>query len=509
MATHTEPAPPEDAAPPPLSTDSTPAGPPDRGPDRQGADTRRSGLAAVLLPVILVLVAGGLRLYNLDTPDNIYFDETYYAQDAAQYLTRGVEEGFAVHPPVGKWVIAAGIAALGDNPWGWRVPVALMGTATVLLTYLAGLRLFRRRGIAALAALLLAVDGLALTMSRIAMLDATLALLVVLAFWLLLVDRDRVWAGVSQAPPASTDDDDPLPLPRRPRLFRLLAGLALGLAVATKWSGLLAIGSAGLFLLGSELAWRRRTTGRVTAGWGRLVVGTGLSMIVLPAVVYLASYAGWFANFDRTRLAEQPCTYSAEVCARPVLRATRSFLTEQREIARFHATLDAEHPYRSLAIGWPVLARPIAYHYASCTDDLLAAGECEVEPGNVSHILGIGNPALWWLALLAYPALLVLAVVRRDWVPLAIMTFVLGQYLPWLAAARPAFLFYMTPVVPFIALAVAYAAGQAGRPALLRWVPAAVGTVVVAAFLFWYPILVGAEISREAWDLRILFPSWI
>jgi dolichyl-phosphate-mannose-protein mannosyltransferase len=497
MAIETESAPaPQDATPPP-------------GGARRDDGRRRLALAAVLLPLALVVIAGGLRFYRLDRPERIYFDEVYYTEDAAQYLEQGVEEGFAVHPPLGKWVIAAGIAALGEGPWGWRAPGALMGTATVLLTYLAGLRLFRRRGVAALAAFLLAVDGLAFTMSRVAMLDATLGFFVMLGFWLLLIDRERLWSGLPATAAEDGDGERPRPLPRRPRTFRWLAGLAFGLALATKWSGLLAIGAAGLFLLGSELAFRRRTTGTFLAGWPRIVTGTGLTMVAVPALVYVVSYAGWFANFEHTRLADEPCPYTQEVCGRPVQRIVRSWLGEQAEILRFHVNLEAEHPYRSLAVGWPVLERPVAYYYASCSDELLAAGECEVAQGNVAEVLGIGNPPLWWLALLAYPGLLIFGVLRRQWAGFAIGVFLLGQYLPWLVASRPAFLFYMTPVVPFIALAVAYAAWQAARPPLLRWIPGMVAVVVAGGFIFWYPVLAAVEIPREAWDLRILFSRWI
>ncbi len=153
---------------------------------------------------MLVVLAGGLRLARLDEPGRIYFDELYYVGDAQQYLERGVEEVRPAHPPVGKWLIAAGIVAAGDDPFGWRIAAALAGTLTVLATYLIGIRLFRRRLPAALAALFVAVDGLAFTMSRIGMLEAFLGLFVALAAWLLLVDRD--------------DPGDPVAAPRRDEL---------------------------------------------------------------------------------------------------------------------------------------------------------------------------------------------------------------------------------------------------------------------------------------------------
>jgi dolichyl-phosphate-mannose-protein mannosyltransferase len=472
------------------------------GSDRR-VDARRIA-ATVALPLLLVLVAGVLRFHNLDEPPRIYFDETYYTEDAHDLLRYGVERTFNVHPPVGKWLIAGSIGIFGFDPIGWRAAPAAAGTLTVLLVYLAGLRLFRRRGLAALAALLLAVDGLAFTMSRIAMLDAFLALFVTAAFWLLLVDRDRQWArtpasGVEPAPDAT--------LPPRPRTYRWLAGAALGLALATKWSALLAIGAAGLLLLASEAAWRHRWTGR---WWHSPVAGAAgivLPLLVVPAAVYVLSYGGWFANLEDSRLGDRLCPEGT--CALSIPDLAREWWGEQQAINRFHQNLQAEHPYRSTADRWPALQRPVAYYYESCDAERAAAGTCRVEMGNVAEIIGMGNPAIWWLALPAYLLLAWWATRERDWRAAAVLMFLLGQYVPWLVTSRPLFFFYMTPVVPFICLALAYAAGRLGRRPDLAWLPAFVAVLAAGAFVFWYPLFAGLEISQEAWELRIWMRSWI
>src|SRR5687768_16701089 len=78
-----------------------------------GVARTRLPMAALLIPLVLLLVAGSLRFAGLEYPDRIYFDETYYAPQGREMIQRGVEEGFAVHPPVGKWLIGAGIAIFG------------------------------------------------------------------------------------------------------------------------------------------------------------------------------------------------------------------------------------------------------------------------------------------------------------------------------------------------------------------------------------------------------------
>lgn len=464
---------------------------------------RSPAVTSWLLPLLLVAATGALRFYRLGHPERIYFDETYYATQAQEYLTRGVERDFAVHPPVGKWLIAGGIAATSYTAFGWRAAAAVAGTLLVLATYLIGLRLFRRRGVAALAAFLLSIDGLAFTMSRIAMLDIFLALFVAIGVWLLLLDRDTMWAGIDALPA-----DPQRPLPKRPRRWRWLAGVAFGLAVATKLSAVLAIGGAGLFVLASELAWRRRVSGSPWTGWWRIVPSGLATLVLVPMVIYVLSYAGWFAAFPQTRPGQELCP-DAEACAVAPTAMVNGWLGEQREIVRFHLELQATHDYRSPPWTWPLVLRPVVYYYESCTSGGEEGDPCVVSQGNVEEIIGLPNPAIWWLALLAYPLALWLAVVRRDWRVGTALGFFACQYLFWFFVARPNFIFYLTPAVPFLCLTLAYTLWWLARHPAVRWLPATVATLATAAFVFFYPVLVGQELARASWSLRMWLQSWI
>jgi dolichyl-phosphate-mannose-protein mannosyltransferase len=302
-------------------------------------------------------------------------------------------------------------------------------------------------------------------------------------------------------------------LPRYPQSVRWLAGLALGLALATKWSGSLAIIAAVVFVLSSELAWRQRIVGRYWVRPGRILMSVGLTLMLVPATVYLLSYAGWFANFERTLPGKAPCPAQGCPTSLPgqIARIAQGWANEQASIYRFHQGLTAEHPYRASATTWPLMTRPVAYYYEDCTNAKIANGErCVVAKGNVAEILGMGNPAIWWMALPAYLILGWLAVRRRDWVAWTILVFLALQYFPWLVSPRPVFFFYATPLVPFVCYALAYAATRLGSHRRLRWVPPVVATIAVGSFLFWYPILANLEISKAAWDLRIwIRPGWI
>ena len=68
---------------------------------------------------------------------------------------------------------------------------SVFGTAIVLLVYLVARSLTRSVAFASVAGLLMAVDGLAIVMSRVALLDIFLTFFVLLAFWFVLLDRRR------------------------------------------------------------------------------------------------------------------------------------------------------------------------------------------------------------------------------------------------------------------------------------------------------------------------------
>ncbi len=410
-----------------------------------------------------MVLAGGLRTARLDEPDRIYFDEKYYVGDAQDYLRQGVEDVRPAHPPVGKWLIAAGILVAGDDPFGWRLAPALAGTLTVLVTYLLGLRLFRRQAPAALAALLVALDGLAFTMSRIGMLDVFVGLFVVTGAWLVFVDRDH---------------------PRGP--WRLLAGVSFGLALGTKWSAALALAVAFFVLVARDRSLRR------------VVV----PLVVVPAAVYALSYTGWLVSYESTEESVEQC--EAGRCGTSIVDRVVGLVDEQREMVSFHRRLEPTHPYRSPAWRWPLLQRPVLTYFERCprADD----EPCRVAPGMRARIVGLGNPVLWWGFVAATPVLAWAAVRRRSGPAAVVLAFTVGQWAPWLLT-KPGYLFYLLPAVPFAALGLALAVDHV-PPRLRGRASIGVAVLAVAAFTFWYPVWAGVETTRSAQDLRMWFDSW-
>ena len=467
--------------------------------------TRRT---ALLVVTAVTLLAGVLRFAGLSAPEKKVFDEVYYASDGCWYAGHdyrdcGLDtdgERSWVHPPLGKLAIATGIDAFGNRPFGWRVMAAVAGTATVALVGILAFLLFGSALWAGVGALLAATEHLLFVQSRISMLDVFLAFFVVLGFVLLVADRrrqdrfdDEVLERRTLADPGEdlALDERPavaLESPRRRRPLRWAAGAAFGAAVGVKWSGLLALAAAAIL----AVAWERTRHRRLgePRPFARAMQREGLSLylalVTLPFLAYMVTWVPWLAErgFDLAEL-----------------------LSHHGQMAEYHFGLDTVkengdpiHPYMSRAWSWLLLLRPVAYHWQG-------------EPSCCSEILGIGNPFVFWSSLLVIPYLALAWISRKQWQAGAVLVPILVQFLPWLVVSRPLFLFYMTPVTPFLALGLLLAVRDIAsslRPRPLAY--AAAGLVVavsVGMFVFFLPVLTGDRISYEAWQTRIWFSGWV
>jgi dolichyl-phosphate-mannose--protein O-mannosyl transferase len=475
--------------------------------------------------LVVSAIAAALRLWGIGFPDRAtygyVFDETYYATESREMLDNGGYENnpgymFIVHPPLGKWFIAAGQWLFTDRlhwpvEYGYRIPSAVAGTLAVLILVRAARRMTGSTLLGGIAGLLLAVDGLSVVESRLALLDIFLQTLVIGGFACLLVDRDRMRARLATAAEAGAVQRLGPRLGWRP--WRLAAGMLLGLACGVKWSTIFFLaGFAILSLLWDRGARRSAGARRWTTGTAlRDLPGAVLAMAVLPVLAYLATWSGWFLSengYNRHWADTHPGRWSA------IPGTLRSLWQYQVETLSFHRHLESAHPYQSKPWSWLVLGRPVSYYYPGGAQAPHGCGAATC----VREILAIGTPALWWAFIPAIGWMVWLLVSRRDWRAGAVLAAFVAGWLAWLLfPGRTMFLFYMAPVVPFCVLAVTMALGDALGPASARdsrrfWGRVAVSgylAVVILDFAWLHPLLVGSMLTYEQWHARIWFPSWI
>ncbi|GKV72512.1 dolichyl-phosphate-mannose--protein mannosyltransferase [Pseudarthrobacter sp. NCCP-2145] len=499
----------------------------------------------LLVPVLTALAGGILRFVRLEAPPKLVFDETYYVKDAYSYLVSGYERGwpdkandafnagnpgvlldspeYVVHPPVGKWMIAAGMGIFGpDNPFGWRFAAALTGTLSILLLSLIALKLFRSLPLAGAAGLLLAVDGHHLVMSRTSLLDIFLMFWVLAAFGALLLDRDsgRRRLALRLARAAADNGGRPTTgqLLSGPwlgiRWWRVAAGICLGLAVGTKWSGLFFLAGFGLLTVLWDLNARRVAgmRGWISGGIIKDGIPAFISMVPVAGLVYAASWTGWFRSENAyfRRWAQSNASPGWDWLP----DAVRSLAHYHREAYTFHQGLGSDHPYEASAWSWLVLGRPTSFFYETPPQ---GSPGCAVEKCT-SAILSVGNPLIWWGAVISLVVLLFWWAGRRDWRAGAILAGVGAGYLPWfLYPERTMFYFYAVSFEPFLILALVYCLGLVlGRASDPPWRRRS-GLYLVALFIaaaillsaFFYPVWAAETIPYDAWKVRMWMPSWI
>ena len=431
--------------------------------------------------VVTTLIAAFTRLWNLGSPHEIMFDETYYVKDAysiwhlgyegtwaqnanasfvrGNFSTLSPEASFVVHPPLGKWLIATGMELTGPaSSWGWRLAVALAGIATVFLLCRLVWRLFPSPLLVGLAGLFLAIDGVGITESRIGLLDGFIGLFALAAVYCIVRDRQsqreriaRLLEGTAAgalAPKAGW------------RPWMISAGVLLGCACSVKWSGLYLLATIGIMTViwdGTALravkakVWKLETL--VSRGWGNF-----MRLVPVAGVTYLLSWFGWFMN---------PSAYKHGWAAAERAAGRGSWLPDSiadfieyhRAIYKFHVGLSTPHSYMAKPSGWLLQMRPTSFYWQS--NDTLGADAYHCDTRNcVRAITSIGNIPIWWAAFVAVFVVVAYVALKRDWRGWVVLAGYIGLYLPWFMYwDRTIFTFYTVAFVPFVVLVLTVALG--------------------------------------------------
>ena len=242
-----------------------------------------------------------------------YFDEIYHARTALEHM-RGMNPYEISHPPLGKLLIALGMAIWGVTPFGWRFTGTLFGVAMLPLVYAFARRLFGRGSVPVCCTLLLAADFMHFVQTRIATIDTygvffTLAMYYFMYRWLF---------------PESGDSLSPAPAEGRPRDLAL-AGLFFGVGAACKWTCLYA--GAGLGVIWA-LHWIFRLVREkkgARGAFGKNILFCLCFFVLVPALVYYVSYYPYGAARGCTAPA---CTSKRSTCRpRSTTRAICSAIT--------------------------------------------------------------------------------------------------------------------------------------------------------------------------------------
>jgi dolichyl-phosphate-mannose-protein mannosyltransferase len=467
-------------------------------------DTEENKKLATWGLISVCAIAIFLRFWGLERFNVFVFDEVYYAKFANNYLTN--TKFFNSHPPLSQYLIAIGIW-IGDrlpigrdsvneltgslrSTFSYRWINALFGSFIPPLVAALAYQLNQRLSYAFLAALFISLDGLFLVDSRYALNNIFLVFFGVLGQLLVIM------AGKA--------------IPNRRLLLLLIAGVAFGASAACKWNGLWFLLGIYILLFIARI-WKiiksdRQFSILTNTLLDRLAdlrpIELFFSLIIIPIAVYSLL---WIPH-----LIQNPAP---------------NFIDVQRAILNYHEEIGngaSVHPYCANWYTWPLLMRPLAYYFTEYKTDYFY------------DVHAMGNPLLWWLALVAVFGSIwviidrvrstiklldidriILAPIEElnlnyITVPLFVLINYVANLLPWVRVTRCLYIYHYMGAILFAIMGLAWFVDIWLRSNSKVSQALGLTTIfgVAASFVFWLPIFLGLSIERTALSLR-LWDFWI
>ncbi len=392
---------------------------------------------------------------NQTSYDQAMFDEIYYAGSALDFL-QGRQMYEMTHPPMGKILIALGVWLFGANPFGWRIVCALFGLALLPLFYRLLYQMFRNTRIALLGTILLSLDFMHFTLSRIGTIDAIIAFFVLAVFTVL-------WDILALAKKELQSADR---LSIKMRILICAEAILMGMAIATKWTGFYAAaGSAVIFVIFSCMMYKQFKRQKSVKRYLRGLILTGMSMFVLiPLGIYTLSFV--------------PQT---------IVTGTGNPFTVMWEnslsMLFYHSTIEFMHSYSSPWYTWGWMQTPLL-------DDGTNFGD-----GWVSIIVTMGNPILWWSGLISFVHMLFRTVFQKDKRAGFLAAAYLAMYVPWFFVERTVFIYQYYCSSIFMIGMLSYSLALIGKKHPKRVAIFCIATLV--CFLLFFPILSGMKVPAQ------------
>jgi dolichyl-phosphate-mannose--protein O-mannosyl transferase len=402
------------------------------------------------------------------------FDEVYFTRTAQQYLNQQWPYEWT-HPPLGKLIIATGIAVFGLNPFGWRIMGVIFGALMIPLIYLLGKKMFGSYIGGFSAAFLLTFDFMHFSEARLGITDTYVvffSLASQLFFFIYLSGViNKGWKNTSVIP-----------------LF--LSFLFFALGFSTKWLVLFGFLGELVILVIIRLAEVIRNDHKLSTkvyDFFDHPYPYIVAFIIMAIGIYFLAYI-------------------------PDMIAGRSFLNVvslQDSMLSYHSgPIGLDHPYSSPGWSWPIIGKPL-WLYISTWSDMR------------STISLFGNPAVWWVGFAAIIGITTLTVgkavveLKKRKLPkielpaafLVVLFF--AQWLPYAFVSRGLFIYHYYVNVPIICLASAYFISKYWKYKWMKIAAVAYFAAVVTLFVLFYPVISGTPVATSTAESLRWFSQWV
>ncbi len=402
--------------------------------------------------------------------DQSYFDEIYHPRNANE-IAEGQYMYASVHPLLGTSLIGLSIKLLGNNPLAWRLPGALFGIFMVPLFYMMIKELFHKRKSAILGTILLDVEFMHLTTSRIATLEPFSVFFILLMFYYMIRYMNTHFYDTKFSYRLS-----------------LLArsGIAMGLGIATKWTACYsAVGLAILFFVHLYHEYHiyknnkdRECMSKFSEETMLTILWCFIVFIFIPIIIYFVSYIPtkvWRDGYSISNV-----------------------ISQIEYMYHYHINLKATHPYQSSWWQWILDIRPIWYYYGTDVNGLSHSISC------------FTNPIITWVGLIAIIYTIYSMFKYKSKIAFVIFIGYITALFPWISfVQRCIFAYHFYPTSFFMILAIVYMCTKlvSHNQKYERYVKLFV-IVSVLAFILFLPVTAGHGTSLSYIHMLEWFGSW-
>ena len=407
--------------------------------------------------------------------DETFFDEIYHARNALE-IAKGQLIYSHVHPLLGTGIIALGIQIFGMNPFGFRFMGALFGVLMLPLIYLIGNKLFKNERLSLIATLLMSVDFMHLTTSRIATLEPFSVFFILLMYYFMIdfVSNDFTKTSYKKL------------------LIKLgLAGLAMSLGWACKWTVIYA--SVGLAIMLFVYLFNE---------YNKVKYNSTLINIYKKRFVWTIIYC--FIMFVFLPYVIYNLAYVYVVLSRIPANGLIDYLVNVYEytigIFNYHVNLQATHPFQSEWYHWIINAKPIWY-YITKVDGVVKSISC------------FNNPLISIVGIVGVIYTLYSAIVNKSNSAFIICLGYFSSLLPNVFIGRCLFSYHYYPAYPFLILAIVYMIMKAklniNNEAYVKRLTTIFLGISVFLFVIFLPIITGFS-TTDAYINGVLrwFEGW-
>ena len=375
-----------------------------------------------------------------------YFDEVYFARTAYEYV-ENIPTYEWTHPPLGKLIQAIPILITKHlSPFNYRLMGNISGILMIIIMYLFGKELFKKRKYSIFASLLMFFDTFHFVQTRMGTVDSHLVLFMMIsALGMIKYCNNKKMINL------------------------LISGIFFGLSVCVKWTGLYCGLGLAIIYFTYMIKNKEFNLKHILSGFSFFVV--------IPLIFYI----GLYLLFPNNNI-----NYTNNL---------KSIMKQQEQMYNYHSKLDAEHFFSSDWYTWPISYKPVWYH------------EAIVDTTSKETISGIGNIVIWWVGIVAMISLIP-KLLKKDKNSFYLLVLILSLWLPYVFIGRIMYMYHYFPVLPFMMLAITGLFKHIDEKYKLTYLIPIYLIFVIAFFIIYYPVITGNVVSIDYLKKIELFKSW-